>query len=141
MNPSSPKRGRLSSLLIVALLGGCTVLTFSSCAKKASVAIIGKWQVQRQQDQVEFRKDGTVITSHKTTAGPPGNTHTFKEETTGKYVFTDGTHMDLQINEGNTNAPVPTIRCEVHINGDQMDMTMTAPRENQQHKVSFKRLK
>ena len=141
MHSSSPKRGRLSSLLIVALLGGCAVLTFSSCAKKASVAIIGKWQVQKQQEEVEFRKDGTVITSHETTAGPPGNTRSFKEESTGKYAFTDGSHMNLQIYEGDTNAPVVSIRCEVHINGDQMDMTMTAGGQGQQRKVSFKRLK
>ena len=140
MNPTLPKRGRLASLLLVTLLGGCAVLTFSSCSKKASVAIIGKWRVQSQQEEVDFRKDGTVITTHEVTAGPPGKTQTTKEETTGKYAFTDGSHMDLQIYEGNTNALVLSIHCEVHINGNQMDMTMTAPRESQQHKVSFKRL-
>ncbi|HUZ06608.1 MAG TPA: hypothetical protein VMV89_03895 [Candidatus Paceibacterota bacterium] len=138
MNTTSWKRNRFSSLLTVVLLGCCAILAFSSCSKKASVAIIGKWQVQGDTDRIEFRKDGTVLNSHDITAGPPGNTRTFTQETVmGKYTFTDDNHMNLQMKAGNTNNPPISIICIVHVHGDQMDMTMTVP---QQHKVNFKRL-
>ena len=140
MGASSFKRDLFPSLLIVALLSCCATLVLSSCSKKASAAIIGKWQVQGSKERVEFRKDGTVITSHDITAGPPGNTRSFEEETTGKYTFTDGNNMNLQINTGNTNQPAMSISCEVHIHGNKMDMTMKAPGERQQHKANFKRL-
>ena len=140
MRTSSLKRNLFPSLLIVALLSCCAVLLLSSCSKKASAAIIGKWQVQESKERVEFRKDGTVITSQDITAGPPGNTRSIEQETTGKYTFTDGSHMNLQINTGNTNMPAISFSCEVHINGDKMDMTMTAPGGRQQHKANFKRL-
>jgi hypothetical protein len=130
MNTSSRKRNRFFFLLVVAFLGCCAVLAFSSCSKKASAAIIGKWQVQGQKDKVEFRKDGTVITSNGTTSEPPG-----------KYAFTDGSHMSLQIITGNTNEPEISIRCEVHIHGDKMDMTMTVPGQGRQQKAHFTRLK
>src|ERR1035437_7845432 len=135
MRTSSLKRDLFPSFLIVALLSCCAILVLSSCSKKANAAIIGKWEVQGQKDTIEFRKEGKVINSHNVTAGPPGNTRTFEQETTGKYTFTDGNHMNLQMNTGGIS-----IRCEVHIHGDQMDMTMTAPADNQQHKVNFKRL-
>lgn len=140
MNTASQKRKRFSSMLAIALMGCCAVLALSSCSKKASAAIIGKWQVQGDKERVEFRKDGTVINSQDTTAGPPGGTRTFTEESVGKYTFTDGSHMNLQINSGNTNEPEISISCEVHIQGDRMNITMTAPGERQQHKVNFKRL-
>jgi len=125
---------------ITVLAGGCAVFILSSCSKKASAAIVGKWQLRSQKDTVEFRKDGTVINSHDVTAGPPGNTRVFKEETTSQYTFTDGNHMNLQINTGDTNHPAVTIHCEVHIHGDTMDVTMAAPGESRQHKLNFKRL-
>jgi hypothetical protein len=127
-------RSLFPSLLVVALLSCCVTLALSSCSKQASVAIIGKWQVQGERDVIEFRKEGKVITSHDITAGPPGNTRVFKEATAGKYTFTEGNHMNLQMDTGGIS-----IRCGVHIHGDQMDMTMTAPGDSQQHKVNFKR--
>jgi hypothetical protein len=48
--------------------------------------------------------------------------------------------MNFQTKTGNTNESTISIRCEVHIHGDQMDMTMTAPGDSQQHKMNFKRL-
>jgi hypothetical protein len=140
MGASSFKRDLFPSLLIVALLSCCATLVLSSCSNKTSAAIIGKWQVQGSKEMVEFRKDGTVITSQDTTAGPPGDTRSIEQETTGKYTFTDGSHMNLQINTGNTNQRAMSISCEVHIHGNKMDMTMKAPGERQQHKAIFKRL-
>jgi hypothetical protein len=128
MNASSRKRNRFSSLLAVALLGCCAVLAFSSCSKKASVAIIGKWRVQATKEIVEFRKDGTFINPQD-------------QKQNGKYTFTDGSHMNLQINTGNTNMPEMSASCEVHIHGDKMDMTMTVPGQGRQQKAHFTRLK
>ena len=144
MNPmrtSSLKRDLFPSLLIAALLSCCAVLLLSSCSKKASAAIIGKWRVQSTKETVEFRQDAMVITSQDITAGPPGSTRSIEQETTGKYTFTDGSHMNLQINTGNTNMPEISASCEVHINGDKMDMTLTVSGQRQQQKTHFTRLK
>ena len=116
------------SLFIAVLFGCCAVLALSSCSKKASAAIIGKWQPQGSKETVEFRKDGTLVNPQN----PNQN---------GKYTFTDGSHINLQINTGNTNMPEMSASCEVHINGDKMDMTVTAPGQGQRQKQHFKRLK
>jgi len=141
MNATSPKSGLFSPLLVVALFSCCATLVLSSCSKSPSAAIIGKWQVQGSKERVEFRKDGTVVTINDTTAGPPGNTRTIQQETTGKYTFTDASHMSLQISTGNTNQPAISATCEVRVNGDRMDVTVTVPGDRQQHKTVFKRLK
>jgi hypothetical protein len=121
VNTLSRKRSRFSFLLIVALLGCCAVLTFSSCSKKASVAIIGKWYVQGET--VQFHKDGTVTSSED----PPGT-----------YTFTDDNHMKVEIND--TNAPI-VLNCTVHIQGDVMDMTMTLPGQSKPTTTHLKRVK
>src|SRR5664279_721127 len=114
MNTSSQKRSHFFSLHIVALLGCCAVLTMSSCSKKASVAIIGKWQMQGDATStVEFKKDGIVID------------HEGERTDTGKYTFTDKNHIRVEVNE-NTNAPT-IVNCEVSFHGDMMDVTMTNP--------------
>jgi len=133
MRTSSLKRNLFPSLLIAALLSCCAVLLLSSCSKKASDAIIGKWRVQSTKETVEFRKDGTIIDG---TVNNPQN-----QKQNGKYTFTDGSHMNLQINTGNTNMPEVSASCEVHIHGDKMDMTMTVSGQRQQQKVHFTRLK
>ena len=140
MRISFVKRRLFPALLIVALSSCCATLILSSCSKGSSAAIIGKWQVQGSKERVEFRKDGTVITSQDITAGPPGNTRSIEQETTGKYTFTDGSHMNLQINTGDTNQPAISVSCEVHIHGDKMDVAATMPGEKQPHKTIFKRL-
>jgi hypothetical protein len=128
MHILSIKRIRFPSFLVVALLSSCAVLLLPSCSKKASAAIIGKWQVQGTKEISEFRKDGTVIN--------PQN-----EKQNGKYTFTDGSHMDLQINTGDTNQPTASASCKVQIHGDKMDWTITGPGQGQQQKAHFTRLK
>jgi hypothetical protein len=124
----SPQKFVYRIPMFIAVVFSCSaVLILSSCSKKASTAIIGKWQVQGSKETVEFRKDGTVLN--------PQN-----QNQSGKYTFTDGSHMNLQINTGNTNLPEMSARCEVHINGDKMDMTMTVPGQGQQTKAHFTRL-
>src|ERR1039458_6724936 len=109
----------------IVLIAAILVFILLSCSQKASNAIVGKWQVQGQKDTLEFRKDRTVVNSHDVTAGPPGGTRTFTEQSqVGTYAFTDGSHMNLQRKTGDTNQPTVSIRCEVHIHGDRMDMTM-----------------
>ena len=124
----SIKRIRFPSFLVVALLSSCAVLLLPSCSKKTSDAIIGKWQPQGSKEQVEFRKDGTLVNPQN----PNQN---------GKYTFTDGSHINLQINTGNTNKPTMSMTCEVRIDGNKMDWTMTGPELSQQQKQHFKRLK
>ncbi|HEY5232741.1 MAG TPA: hypothetical protein VIK35_04325 [Verrucomicrobiae bacterium] len=128
MNTPLRNYSRSSFLFIVALMGCCAVLAFSSCSKKASAAIIGTWQAQATKEIIEFLKDGTAIN--------PQN-----QKQNGKYIFTDGNHMNLEIDTGDTNEPVISFRCEVQIHGDKMDVTMTAPGNNQHRKVIFTRLK
>jgi len=128
MRIASLKLDLFPSLLIAALLSCCAVLLLSSCSKKASAAIIGKWRVQSTKDTVEFRKDGTFINPQD-------------QKQNGKYTFTDGSHMNLQINTGNTNMPEISASCEVHIQGDKMDMTVTVSGQGRQQKTHFTRLK
>jgi hypothetical protein len=128
MNATSHKSGLFSNLLVVALLSCCATFILSSCSKKPSDAIIGKWQPQGSKEPVEFRKDGTLVNPQN----PNQN---------GKYTFTDGSHMNLQINTGNTNKPTMSMTCEVRINGNKMDWTMTGPDLSQQQKTHFTRLK
>ena len=140
MGDLSIKPSSFFHALTVAFLSCCAALVLSSCSEKPGAAIIGKWQLQGQKDTFEFRKDGTVITFHDITAGAPDNTNSIEEEMTEKYAFTDGNHMSLQINTGNSNQPTVSVSCEVLIHGDMMEMTITAPGESRQHKLNFKRL-
>ena len=128
MGASSLNCGRFPSLLIVALLSCCATLALTSCSKKASSAIIGKWRVQATKEIVEFRQDGTF-------------TNPQDQKQNGKYTFTDGSHMNMQINTGNTNMPEMSASCEVHIQGDKMDMIVTVSGHRQQQKTHFTRLK
>jgi hypothetical protein len=142
MDNSPPRRGRFSNLFNVGFLFLGATLLLTSCSKKASTAIIGKWRVQSTRETVEFRKDGTLTSSQETIAGPPGgNAQTITNETTGKYTFTDSGHMNVQINTSNTNQPTISATCEVRVDGDKMRITMTIPGERQPKQTSFKRVR
>ena len=141
MNASSSKRRQFFSRLIVIFLICCWALVLSSCSRKASTAIIGKWRVQSTKETVEFHKDGTIISSQQTTAGPPGNEQTVTNETTGTYTFTDASHMNLQINTSNANQPTMSVSCEVHIDGDKMNVTATVAGSSQPQRSVLRRVK
>jgi hypothetical protein len=128
MKATSPKSGLFTSWLAIALLSCCVTLILSSCSKKANDAIIGKWRAQATKEIVEFRQDGTFINPQD-------------QKQNGKYTFTDGSHMNLQIDTGNTNMPEMSASCEVHVHGDKMDMTVTVSGQRQQQKTHFTRLK
>ena len=123
MNILSRKRSRSFSLFIVTLLGCSVVLTLSSCSKKTSVAIIGKWRVQGIGETIQFHKDGTF---------------TSPEDGNGTYTFTDDSHMKVELS--GTNAP-PVLIFAVEIHGDAMDMTTTFPGQNKPNTAHFKRIK
>jgi hypothetical protein len=111
----------------VALLGCAAILTLSSCSKKTSSAIIGKWRVQGQgetvQETIQFHKDGTFTSS---------------EDGNGTYTFADDNHMKLEIND--TNAPL-VLNYTVQIHGDAMDVTMDITGANKPIKLHLNRIK
>ncbi len=128
MKATSPKNSLFVSWLVVALLSCCAALMLSSCSQKTSDAIIGNWRSQETKEIVEFRRDGTIINPQD-------------EKQHGNYTFTDGSHMNLHLNNGNTNQPEISASCEVHIHGDKMDMTITDSGRGQQSHATFQRLK
>ena len=132
MNHSFQKCFRTSPGLIVLLC--CAAVILSSCSKKPSKALIGNWQVQGQSAQVEFRKDGTLASTER------GHTQT------GTYKFTDDTHLQMEINTGNTNIQgqaTITVACELAMHDDAADLTMTMPgsAQNQKEIAHLKRIK
>ena len=128
MKATSPKNGLFTSWLAIALLSCCVTLILSSCSKKANDAIIGKWRTHATKEIVEFRKDGTFVNPQD-------------QKQNGKYTFTDGSHMNLQIDTGNTNMPEMSASCEVHIHGDKMEMIITDSKSGIQSRATFQRLK
>lgn len=121
---NSPNHRLAFSPLILALLCCCAAMMFSSCSKKNSSLIVGKWQVQGQKATVEFKSDGTVVSS--TSEGA--------QTETGKYTFSDDTHMKMEMTlqkrddpaEATATAPASmTADCVVKINGDDLDMEVT----------------
>jgi hypothetical protein len=87
MKTTSPKSGLFTSWLVVALLSCCATLVLCSCSKKTSDDIIGKWRSQETKEIVEFRRDGTIINPQD-------------EKQHGNYTFTDGSRMNLHLNNG-----------------------------------------
>lgn len=128
MNQFPPKFLSRISVFLAVIFGCCAIFTLSSCSKKPGAAIIGKWQVQGSNETIEFHKDGTLN-------DPQNPKHN------GKYAFTDDSHINLQINTGDTNQPEYNMSCEVHIHGDTMDLTPTTPGQNQPPRQILTRLK
>jgi len=114
VNLSLQERSRWCLLFSVGILVFNLILT--SCSKQPSSTIIGKWRVEsRFSETVEFRKDGTVISSRGT------NTET------GKYTFVDNNHLKIEFNVGSTertNVPL-IVNCEVQVHGELIDITAT----------------
>ena len=117
-------------------------MMLSSCSKKNSSLIIGKWRVQGQNAIVEFKSDGTVINDDGS-----GTQN-------GKYTFSDDTHMKLEITlpkrelpPGATMPDSVTADCVVKINGNDLDMKVSpnAPGQAQaktpEQTVHMKRIK
>jgi hypothetical protein len=128
MNKTSPNRF-LHSFVVIALLCGCAAVVLPSCSKKPGQAIIGKWDVQGESASVEFREDGTLAATEK-----GGSTDT------GKYKFTDDTHMQMEMNDDANHTT--TILWEISIHGDMADVTMTMPGDEKSKQTAhLKRIK
>jgi len=97
-------------------------MMLSSCSKRNSSLIIGKWQMQGQNTVIEFKSDGTLI--NQDGSGMQN----------GKYTFSDDTHMKVEITPPKGGLPpganMPdsiTIDCVVKVNGDKLEMEVTPP--------------
>jgi hypothetical protein len=116
MRNTSFKHFRSVTLLGLICLGAA--LVFSSCSKTPQQAIIGKWNVQGQSAVVEFRNDGTMVTTDKGKANP------------AKYKFTDDKHLQMDMTvpaPGATNDIMVQMSVEIAVHGDTVDMTATMP--------------
>jgi len=117
------KRSSNKFVFITGLVACCAALLLSSCTKKTSEAIIGKWQDVKDNSVTEFKSDGTVS---MTGPGAPAMT--------GTYKFTDDTHFSASVSmpmppeaKGKVPAGTPdtitmTADCTVKITGDEMDI-------------------
>jgi len=76
--------------------------------------ILGKWKVDGQQAVVEYRKDGTYIT---TQGG---------QSSTGTYRFPDDSHLELNVSgQLGTNTIKVSLNCTIVFHGDKADLTAT----------------
>lgn len=88
----------------------------SSCSKKPQQAIIGKWNTEGQTSVVEFRKDGTVVTTDKGKAE------------TASYKFLDDSHLELEMStQMGTNTMKVRLTFDAVIKDDKADLTVTLP--------------
>ena len=101
-------------LLAATLCVGALLLV--SCSKKPQQAILGKWNVQGQQVVVEFRNDGTMISSEK------------GHDTVDKYLFLDDSHVQMDMTgTSGTNTIKIRLTCGVDVHGDNADITVNIP--------------
>jgi hypothetical protein len=129
MKASPPKRSRFPFLLL--LPGCCVILTLSSCSKKTSETIIGKWRTQDSEEIVEFRKDGTFTDTSK--AGSIDK---------GTYAFTDDNHIKVELDAGNGDTNAPTVvNCMIRVHGDEMDSEAMVPGNPKAVRSHLKRIK
>ena len=106
---------RLQSLVPV-LICLSAALVFSGCKKTPQQQILGKWNVDGAQSVVEYRKDGTCITTQN------------GKSTTGHYRFTDDSHLELEVSAPQgTNTLLLRLNCEVVFHGDKADVTASLP--------------
>jgi len=101
--------GSLVGMLLVCLSTG---FLLSSCKKSPQQKMLGKWNVNGGQSVVEYRKDGTFVTTQN------------GRSTIGKYRFSDDSHLDLELSSrSGTNALTLRLNCEIAFHGDEADMT------------------
>ena len=115
MNHHSQKFFSNISVLIAVMFACCAVFVLSSCSKKPSNAIIGKWLYPGGSGTIEFRNDGTAtITQEKAQLAG----HNME----GTYTFTDANHMTMQMTPADNKTKTPqTINCIVQVHDDSMD--------------------
>ena|ERR1022692_3020819 len=119
MNLHSQKIFSHISVIIIVMFACCAVFVLTSCSKKPSTAIIGKWLYPGEVGTIEFRKDGTVTLFQNT--GPLAG-HNME----GTYTFTDENQMTLRMKPVGDNNPrmMQTVNFIVRIHDDSMDWAM-----------------
>ena len=108
-----PQFGSLLGTLLVCL---SAALILSSCKKTPAQKILGQWDVDGGKSVVEYRKDGTVVTTLN------------GKSTTGKYRFIDESHLELEVSATQgTNVLTLLIPCAVAFHDNQAEVTATLP--------------
>ena len=111
----TPTRSRFGSLAGTLLVCLAAALLLCSCKKTPQQKILGTWNVDGKQSLVEYRKDGTFITTENGKSTP------------GTYRFTDDTHLELSVSgtiQGTTNTMAFKLPCEIVFHGDKADLTV-----------------
>jgi hypothetical protein len=108
-----PTRLQFGSLVAV-LVCLSAALVLSGCKKTPQQRILGKWSVDGDQSLVEYRKDGTFVTTQN------------GKSSIGKYQFSDDSHLELEVSgmQG-TNNLVVRLKCDIVFHGDKADLTAT----------------
>ena len=110
------KKPTLKHLIFLAATFCAVALCVVSCSKKPQQAIVGKWNVQGKDMVVEFRKDGTMISSQKGV------------DTIDKYLFLDDTHVQLDMNATAGNDMIKVrVTADVVVQGDNASITIAVP--------------
>jgi hypothetical protein len=94
-------------------------MILSSCSKKKpQEQILGKWSIQGQSSMVDFRKDGTIIT---TTDG---------KDSSATYKFVNDTNIEMETSAMvGTNKVSFRIPASLAIRGDTVDLSMMLPQQ------------
>ena len=111
-SPTRTQFGSLTGTLLVCLT---TALILCSCKKTPQQQILGTWNVDGKQSVVEYRKDGTFVTSEN------------GKRTTGTYHFINDSNVELSVTgpiQG-TNTLSVSLDCAIVFHGDKADLTVT----------------
>jgi hypothetical protein len=108
---------RFRSMISTSLVCLGVAMVLSSCSKKPQEQIVGKWTEPGEPNVLEFRKDGTAITTK-----PDGT------QTAAKYKFLNDTNLQMEVDlKGGTNTLHLQLTFGVAIHGDTADLTLAAP--------------
>ena len=105
------------SLIFTGLVCFAAALLLSSCSQKTpQEQIVGKWNVQGQSNVMEFRQDGTVMTTEN------------GKEKPSKYKFLNDTNLQIELHvDAGTNQILVQLTFDVAIHKDTADFSLTVP--------------
>ena len=111
-----PTRSLFGSTGRTALVCLSAALILCSCKKSPQQQILGKWNVDGEPSVVDYRKDGTFVTTQN------------GQSTPGKYRFTDDSHVELELSgTQGTNTLILRLNCQIAFHDDKADLTATLP--------------
>jgi hypothetical protein len=111
--PTQQRFGLIGTFLVCL----STALVLCSCKKSPQQKILGTWNVDGTQTVMEFRKDGTFVSTDHGKSTP------------GKYRLTDDSHLEMDVSgtiQG-TNTIQLSVNCEIAFHGDKADLTVAIP--------------